>query len=313
LSRPGHARLILQLTAGILAVSCGSIFVRLASAPALAIAAYRMVWATLLFAPFLLRGPARDLTRLGRREWLRLLLSGTALALHFGLWIASLSYTSVASSVLLVDTAPFFIGLAATWILREPCPRSFWIGLAVAFTGCVMVFHNDWSASADNLTGNALALAGAAAMAVYLLIGARARQNLSLIGYVWPVYGSAAVVLFAACIVFSVPVRGFSQTTHILLFLLALVPQCIGHTTYNWSLRWLSPGMVALIGLAEPVGASILARIVLGETLSIGKMIGGGIILAGIYLATRQGRSDSLPPSRSLRTIKKGVSCETPF
>jgi drug/metabolite transporter (DMT)-like permease len=249
-----------------------------------------MVWATLLFAPFLLRGAARDLTRLGRREWLRLLLSGTALALHFGLWIASLSYTSVASSVLLVDTTPFFIGLATTWILREPSPRSFWIGLAVAFTGCVLVFHNDWSASGDNLTGNALALAGAAAMAVYLLIGAHARKKLSLIGYVWPVYGSAAMVLFATCIVFSVPVRGFSQTTHIFLFLLALVPQCIGHTTYNWSLRWLSPGMVALIGLAEPVGASILARIVLGETLSIGKVIGGGIILAGIYLATRPGR-----------------------
>jgi drug/metabolite transporter (DMT)-like permease len=287
LSRPGRARLILQLTAGIVAVSCASIFIRLASAPSMAVAAYRMMWATVLFAPFLPGGPARDLARVGTKLWLSLIVSGLALALHFALWIASLSHTSVASSVLLVDTTPFFIGLATTFVLREPCPPRFWIGLAVAFAGCAIVFHNDWAASTDSLAGNALALGGAAAVAVYLLVGARARQTLSLVAYVWPVYATAAVLLFAACVVLAVPMRGFSRSTHVYFFLLALLPQCIGHTTYNWSLRWLSPGLVALIGLAEPVGASILAWILLGERLTASKMIGGGIILSGIYLATR--------------------------
>lgn len=287
LNRPGPVRLAAILTAGILSVSCGAIFIRLASAPALAAAAYRVMWGTLLFAPALAVGPARELAALTRRDWLKLALSGTALALHFSLWIASLSYTTVASSVLLVDTTPFFIGLASQWLLDRPCRRQFWSGLAVAFFGCLVIFRGDWSQSQNSMKGNALALAGAIAMAVYLLVGARARQKLSLVAYVWPVYGTAAVVLFAVCRFSQTPLRGFSPSTYLFLFLLGLIPQCIGHTTYNWSLRWLSPALVALIGLAEPVGASFLAFFILHENLTMLKLIGGGIVLLGIYWATR--------------------------
>ena len=285
--QPGPVRLFLLLTLAIAAVSCGSIFVRLAAAPALAVAAYRVAWATILFAPVLMSGPARELAPLPRKEWGWLLLSGTALAFHFALWIASLSYTSVASSVLLVDTTPFFIGLASQWLLKRPCPRLFWIGLAVAFLGCVVIFRGDWSQAEVTMKGNVLALAGALAMAIYLLVGGRVRRSLSLIAYVWPVYGSAALVLFAACLASGTPLRGYSPATYGYMFLLGLIPQCIGHTTYNWSLRWLSPALVALIGLAEPVGASLLAYVVLREGLTLGKLVGGGVVLFGIYLATR--------------------------
>lgn len=232
-------------------------------------------------------GPARELAAITRREWLQLVLAGIALALHFALWIASLSYTTVASSVLLVDTTPFFIGLASHWMLGKPCSRMFWAGLAVAFLGGLVIFHGDWSQSQNSMRGNVLALAGALAMAAYLLLGARARQKLSLIAYVWPVYGVAAVVLLAVCSAVGTPLTGFSSNTYIFLFLLGLIPQCIGHTTYNWSLRWLSPALVALIGLAEPVGASILAFFILHERLTALKLIGGGIVLLGIYWATR--------------------------
>jgi drug/metabolite transporter (DMT)-like permease len=286
-ARPGPLRLIVTLAIGILSVSCGAIFVRLASAPTFAVAAYRMMWGTLLFAPALALGPGRELVTLERREWLQLVLSGTALALHFALWIASLSYTTVASSVLLVDTAPFFIGLASRWVLGKPCSRRFWAALAVTFSGCLVIFHGDWSESRNSMTGDALALGGALAFAVYLLAGARARRRLSLVSYVWPVYCVAAVVLVSVCGLSQTPLGGYSSSTHVFLFLLGLVPQGIGHTTYNWALRWLSPGLVALIGLAEPVGAGILAFLVLHEGVTRMKLIGGVIVLSGIYWATR--------------------------
>jgi len=108
----------------------------------------------------------------------------------------------------------------------------------------------------------------------------------SLLAYVWPVYCTAALTLGAAAAIAGVPLRGLPARTHLFMFLVGLVPQCIGHTTYNWSLRWLPPGLVALIGLAEPVGASLLAYFILNEGLTVGKGLGGCLILFGIYLAT---------------------------
>jgi drug/metabolite transporter (DMT)-like permease len=118
------------------------------------------------------------------------------------------------------------------------------------------------------------------------MIGSSARRRLSLVAYVWPVYGTAALALAAAAAVAGVSLAGLPARTHLFLFLIGLVPQCVGHTTYNWSLRWLPPGLVALIGLAEPVGASLLAYLVLGEGLTVEKGLGGCLILVGIYLAT---------------------------
>jgi drug/metabolite transporter (DMT)-like permease len=269
----------------------------MAAAPALAVAAYRMTWATVLLAPFSIRGPLHELLKLDRSEWGTLLLSGMALALHFALWIASLNYTSVASSVLLVDTTPFFIGLA-TWSVGKAYPKSFWAGLAAAFLGCIIVFRSDWSASANSAAGDGLAIGGAIAVAAYLLIGGRARQRLSLVAYVWPVYGAAAAALWLACALAGVPFRGYSGPTYLFMFLLGLVPQCIGHTTYNWSLRWLTAGFVALIGLAEPAVASFLAWIFLHEQLTGWKVIGGIIILAGIYVASRPTGAAQPPPHK---------------
>jgi drug/metabolite transporter (DMT)-like permease len=289
MEQPSRVRLVVLLTIGIMSVSCGSLFIRLASAPALAAAAYRVLLATVVFIPVVASGPARELIALTRGDWMRVFLAGLALACHFALWIASLSYTSVASSVVLVDTTPFFIGLASHWFFSQPCGRSFWTGLTVAFTGCVVVFQGDWLETPGSLMGNALAIGGAIAMAVYFFVGGRARQRLSLLAFVWPVYGTAAAVLILAGIVSRTPLWGFQPSTYVYLFLLALIPQCIGHTSYNWALRWLSPAKVALTTLAEPVGASLLAYLFLNEELTGSKIAGGGVILLGIYIATRRG------------------------
>ncbi|PYV00664.1 MAG: EamA family transporter [Acidobacteria bacterium] len=287
LGRPGSLRLTATLAVGIGAVSCGSIFIRLASAPTLAAAAYRVFWATVLLAPLVAARHLPELALLSRQEWRKLILSGAALALHFALWIASLSYTSVASSVLLVDTTPFFIGLASRWVFGKAPRRVFWFGLAVAFAGCTLVFQEDRSVSSDSMRGNLMAIGGAIAMAIYFLAGATARQKLSLLVYVWPVYASATVFLLLASSVSKTPLAGYPRSSYLFLFLLGLVPQSIGHTSYNWSLRWLSPALVALISLGEPVGASLLAYVILGERVSLMKLFGGAVILLGIYVAAR--------------------------
>lgn len=287
MSRPGLLRLLLFLALGIAAISSGSILVRLASAPALAVASYRLAWATLILAPAVFSGPFRELGGLQKKEWGHLFVSGIALGLHFAFWISSLSYTSVASSVLLVNTSPFFVGLASHWLLKRSCSRGFWFGLGVAFLGCVAIFHRDWSQAGASFKGNALAVLGAVAVAIYLLVGGRARQKLSLVPYVWPVYGIAALSLLAASLICHVPLVGFSRSTYLCVFLLGLVPQCIGHTTYNWSLRWLPPPLVALIGLSEPIGASLLAYFILHESIPLAKLLGGVIVLLGIYIAAK--------------------------
>jgi drug/metabolite transporter (DMT)-like permease len=287
MSQPGSLRLFTVLLAAIVSVSFGSIFIRLAQAPPLAAAAYRLFWATFILAPFAAAGPLRELRRLSGRDWAGLAFSGVALALHFGLWIASLSHTSVASSVLLVSTSPFFIGIVSHWILGRPHRGLFWAGLGVAFVGCLVIFSGDWSQAQTTLKGNLLALGGAAAVAAYLLAGAQLRPKLSLLLYVWPVYAVALASTLVACAATGVPLGGYSLRTHTFLFLLGLVPQCIGHTSYNWALRWLRPALVGMVTLAEPVGATALAYLLLRESLTWSKILGGLIILGGIYMASK--------------------------
>ena len=315
MGRPGSPRLAATLAVGIGAVSCGSIFIRLASAPSLTAAAYRVFWATVLLAPLVAASHFPELALLSRQEWGKLILSGAALALHFALWIASLSYTSVASSVLLVDTTPFFIGLASRWVLGKAPRRVFWFGLIVAFVGCTLVFQEDRSVSGDSMRGNLMAIGGAIAMAIYFLVGASARQKLSLLVYVWPVYASATVFLLLASSFSKTPLTGYPKSTYLFLFLLGLVPQSIGHTSYNWSLRWLSPALVALISLGEPVGASLLAYVILGERVSLTKLFGGAVILLGIYVAAgpkleATSRTAYLRQTSGSREKRKGVLTE---
>jgi drug/metabolite transporter (DMT)-like permease len=271
---------------GVLAVSFGSIFVRLAGAPPLIAAVYRMFWASLFLFPWFARGPALELGALNKPGRIRLAAAGLALAGHFGFWISSLSYTSVAVSVLLVDTTPLFVGLYSQWILRRPNGRPFWAGLGLATAGCVAIVGDEWSRG--SIAGTALALAGAVAMSAYLLLGGAVRRCLSIAAYAWPVYAVAAATLAAVCAAADTPLHGYSRETHLYLLLLGLVPQTVGHTSYNWALRWLRPSMVALLGLTEPLSAALLAYLLLNEVMSGSTVLGGILVLAGLYVASRR-------------------------
>lgn len=278
-------RLHAGLAAGVLAVSWAAILVRLADAAPLAIAAWRLVLAGGVTAVFALLQRRRELAALAPRSRALLVGAGLALSVHFATWIASLRFTSVASSVALVTTSPVWVAILSRVFLHERIPPRVAVGIALAVIGGVAMAGGDVSLGRAALRGDLLALAGAVAAAVYFVLGRRVRAGLSLGAYVGVVYPVAAAGLVALALAAGAPLRGYGARTWVALALLALVPQLIGHSLLNWSLRWLSGTFVAITILAEPVVSILLAIPVLGERPSAIQMLGGAVLLAGVALS----------------------------
>jgi len=290
-SRPERGRATwrpyVALVLGLLVVPWAAILIRLAAAPALVTGAYRLALASLILTPLALWRNSTEMAQLTRRDWLLLAASGVCLGLHFATWISSLSYTSVASSVVLVTTSPFFVGLGARFLLRERVPAVMFVGAALAVVGGALIGWGDVAVSGRALWGDVLALAGALAASVYYLIGRSLRQHMSLLAYVTPVYWVAALVLTGAALSARQKLVGYSTPVYLLFLLLALGPQVVGHSSLNWALRYLSSTFVTATVLAEPIGSTILAYWLLRETVSLSKLVGGAIILAGLYICAR--------------------------
>jgi drug/metabolite transporter (DMT)-like permease len=295
---------LLALLFGILAVSAASIFIRYAQvyAPSLVIAAYRLVLASLILSPLAFLRYRSEMQRLGLQDLGLALLSGFFLALHFATWISSLEYTSVASSVVLVTTAPLWVALLTPFTLKERLPRPVIFGMALALAGGTVIGLSDsctWSSEGLNcpplsefvqgqaFLGDLLALVGALMAAAYILIGRSLRGKMSLIPYIFVVYGMAALVLVALMLVAGHSPTGYPPPAYLWMLLLALIPQLLGHSTFNWALRYLSAAYVSIALLGEPVGSSILAYFLLQETPTNLKIFGAILILTGIYIASK--------------------------
>ncbi len=301
----------LALFIAVLAVSTASIFIRFAQtdAPSLTIAALRLTFASLVLAPLALKNHLPEIKALDRRDLLLGLGSGLFLAFHFATWISSLEYTTVASSVVFVSTGPLWVALLSPILLKEKLSRSVVYGLPLALLGGFVIGLSD-SCSWDHglvcpslnillqgraLFGNFLALAGAWAVTGYLIIGRRLRSRLSLIPYISLVYSVAALGLLLIMLFAGQTPFGYHPLTYLWLLLLALVPQLVGHSTYNWALRYLPAAFVAILTLGEPIGSTILAYLILFEKPSVADLIGGLLILAGIYITVRSQPADQEP------------------
>jgi drug/metabolite transporter (DMT)-like permease len=305
---PERSRLLLPiaLLVAILAVSTASIFIRFAQrqAPSLVIAAYRLTLASLALAPFAWRRHRSELRGLTRRELLLASLSGVFLAIHFATWISSLEYTTVASSVVLVSTSPLWVALLAPLFLREPLTKYVLAGLLLALAGGTIIGLSGACTWRNGLVcsslgnfmqgkaslGNLLALAGAWAVTGYLLIGRKLRARMSLVPYIFVVYSMAALALIVIMLAAGQKPFGYQPVTYLWMLLLALVPQLVGHSTYNWALRYLPAAFVAVTTLGEPIGSTILAFLILQEVPSSLQIIGGVLILGGIYITSRMER-----------------------
>ncbi len=289
--RISNVRLLLSLTIGVIAVSCAAVFVRFAQGqgmPTIAIAAWRMIFACAVLLPYSFATCRKEMCSVPRRELALMACAGVFLGLHFAAWISSLGFTSVASSVVLVSMGPLFVGFGSWVFLRERPARATILGLVLAAVGSVIIGWGDFGRGHHRLLGDLLALAGAVFVAGYLLIGRKVRRGRSLIAYIAPVYGIAMLTLLVVAAVSGRPLSGFSLPAYGWALALGLVPQLIGHSTLNWALARLSATFVAVITLAEPIGSSLLARLVLHEAISVQTALGAIPILAGIYIASRK-------------------------
>jgi drug/metabolite transporter (DMT)-like permease len=272
------------LVLGVIGVSTGSIFVRLADAPALVTAAYRMGLSLVILAPFVWWKAREELRGLSIRDIRLAALSGLFLALHFATWISSLDYTAIANSVVLVNTIPLWVGLLTPMISKDRLSRATVTGIAISVIGGAIIGLGDFAVGGRALWGDFLAVLGAVFAAVYLLIGRNLRRNLSLLAYVFVCYGAAAIILWLLVLVCNFPIVGYSTKTVAAFWAMALISQVMGHSSYNWALKWFSSGLVAVSLLGEPVGSTILAYIIFDEGLTWIKFIGGLFVLSAIYI-----------------------------
>jgi drug/metabolite transporter (DMT)-like permease len=243
-----------------------------------------MVFAGLVLTPFYwARFPARRAELRGVAAW-PLLISGILLAAHFALWIESLKRTSVASSVVLVAMNPIFAAAFSPLILHERVSWRITLAVVLGIVGAVVIAGPQLRSGAVT-SGNLLALAGAACAAGYLMAGRRVRPRLSLLSYIYIVYGVAAILLLAVMFLGGQSFAGHRWQAYLFIGLLGLGPQLIGHTSFNWALRYVPAPTVAMAVLGEPVGTTLLAWLLLRQPPTLFEAIGGAIICGGIYLA----------------------------
>jgi drug/metabolite transporter (DMT)-like permease len=270
---------------GVVSVSFAAIFIRLAEAPPLIIGSYRLLIASLILWPLTLKYSRNELRHLTLRDLWLALISGAFLGLHFGLWISSLSYTSVATSVILATSSPLFVAIASYVIFKEKITWKIITGIVVCFVGVAFIGYGNWGIGADSFIGSVLALSGALAVSGYMLIGRKLRQRMGLLVYSAIICSSAGILLLIASLVSGYPLSGYTGNTYLMMILLALVPQLLGHLSLNWSLRFVSATLVTVAVLGEPVGANIWAFFILGEKPQLFEIIGSVFILAGIFTA----------------------------
>lgn len=307
---PARAVVIAAVAIAIFAVSAAAILIRKADAPPLAIAFWRNAMAAVFLLPAALRlGPKAFAAQLrplssSRKSAALAIASGLCLALHFGLWIPSLHFTSVAVSVVLVCTQPVFVAIFAALFLREKTSALGALAIGLAMAGVALIaFNDDVAYGSHPQLGALLALGGAVTVAFYVLVGRSLRSGgVGLLAYVLVVYPVAAMALLIACVSLDVPLVGYTAATWGWLFAIALGPQILGHTLMNWSLEHVPAPILSATILAEPVVSAALAWLVLDEKLTMQTAIGGAVVLFALALllwsrSALRGRDEAKVPA----------------
>ncbi len=264
---------IIILVVGILSVSSASIFIKFCTdVPAIMISTYRLVIASIILI-IISKFKKLPILSYDKKIYFWGSISGLFLALHFITWISSLKYTSVASSVVLVDTNPIFVGILSYLFLKERHSINLIFAIILSFIGATLIavgdsgLYNLFIQNKEALIGDILALCGAISCSVYLVIGSKMRKNLDILPYITIVYSFAAIFLLITSLFVKLSFTGYKTSSYLFMFLLAIIPQLLGHTSFNWALRHLKPSFVAITILGEPVCATILAFLFFGEKI----------------------------------------------
>lgn len=273
----------------VVAVSTSAILVSWSQAPSIVKAFYRVLFTTLLLAPIAVSNYRTEFRQLGGRDLLAVGITGVALAAHFATWFESLNWTSVAASVTLVQSQPLFVAVGAYVFLGEHVRRRTVIGILVAVVGMVAMSIAELPAGSftgSALYGNGLAVVGAVTAASYVLAGRSLRQRISLIPYVTVVYSICALALLVVALAdgTTVALTAYPHREWILFLAMAVGPGIFGHTILNWALKHVESSVVSVSLLGEPVGSTILAYFLLSEVPDQPTLLGGAVVLAGIFV-----------------------------
>jgi len=291
-----HSRAYLAIGIAMVSVSFASILIRWSETPPFILAAYRLAFAAALLAPFmLLTGGFAELRGFSKRELSLVALSGIALTFHFGLWVVSLGLTLVSTSVILVTSHPIFVAAVQHFLMKERVRRVAVVGIVIAFSGVVLISVTDYRLGGGTIMGDVFAFVGGLCAGVYFLSGRVARRTLSVAPYAFSVYGLAAMLLFISGAIAGDVIIVTSGRELTLFLLMAIVPTIFGHTMFNYALKKVPAHIISTSVLGEPVGASLLAFMLLpGEVPTLWIVLGGALVVGGLYLVLMLGydRSD---------------------
>lgn len=272
---------------GVLGVSVSSILVRLSTAPSLVLVVYRMGFAAALLVPVVLTRHRGELMALKKREVLLCLMSGASLGLHFSTYFESLRFTSIASSVVLVDTEVLFVALISILLFQKKLGPKAWTAVALALFGSVIIAMADTAAGPDAVRGDLLALSGAFFVAVYTMIGSVCRRSVSTAVYTFLVYLTAALTVLCITLMSGVSVLGYGTVNYFTGIGMAVFCTLLGHSVFSWGLKYLPPAFISTVKLLEPVFASLLGLLLFGEVPGSLTLLGGAVTIAGIALYSR--------------------------
>lgn len=288
-NQPSRNFLFIALAVSVLSISSAATMIKLAEAPALVIAAARMLFTAVILW---MVSPWTGAFRLREIHWRYVWWAGFFLALHFGFWITSLKTTSVASSLVLVTMNPVVVAIGSTIFLKEPPSKPLLAGTALSIIGCMILVVGESVAIKNSLTGNMLALGGAAAMSCYMMIGrhmsGKRHHPMNLLMYLTWVSTISGLLLLLSAVISGIPIVVYPARTMAILVMIAIIPQLVGHSLINWSLRYLHTSYLAAAILVEPLAGTIIAYIVIGETFSRFSFFGGLLILLGVGTAFRR-------------------------
>lgn len=279
---------------GVAFASLSAILIRISDAPPLVIAFYRMLFTSVMLAPVLMRrertqrNTQRSTRSLPAMRTLGLLAgSGAFLALHFATWNASLSYTTVASSVVLVTLHPIFVAVGSVIFLREHVPPAAFVFIVLAIVGSAILSYGDLALGPEAMLGNALAVAGAISVAGYMLLGRFLRRHVTALSYNWSVYTVAAAILLPASLLAGNPLNGYPPVEFAIFAALAFFCTVLGHSIFNWALKYVSASSVSTSILLEPIFATLMALVIFEEVPGPAALVGGIIVVASLYMVIR--------------------------
>jgi len=278
-----RTRLTVVLAVAVLGISSSAVLVRLMDASPIAITAWRCLIATALLSPAL-----RHARGLSRRDLGWVAVGGVFLGLHFVTWIASLEHTTVLRSTVLVAMVPVWTGLLEWGVSKRMPPSNFWAGIGLALLGVGSMSAG--GGGAGSWRGDALALLAGMLWSVYLLVGRDVRPRLHIGAYMCLLSGFASLTMWPLAWATGTAVWGFSASTWGLLLLAAIGPQLLGHQGFSYGVKYLPASTIAAIMLLEPVGSTALAAGVLGEWPPLSGVLGGLVVVYGVWVALRARR-----------------------